>query len=283
MTDRRIYVVGSRGYIGVPLCRELNANGWEVVEIDAGIYGNIDDKQDVIDMKPPADGCPVIWLATVHREPVGLTPDEQGKWGRKMEDIMVKAPLNWVRAGHPLTYASSMQVVKGGSIYAYCKLSAEQNFVGMPDVSVVRFGTVWGQLLTGDPVRYETAVNSSLLGKKLTENYIAHTCHLELAILALSYAPENFQYGDVHNVCDAWDPITGDDINKILDVPPNRRTPFQAKWAQEWNRFAPVRELEAYVRKHFTKELADFYKLPWPKGLDDMWSKDSPIMQGQKK
>jgi len=280
--ENKIYVIGGSGYIGTPLCRELRADGWEVENIDCRVYGDRDKKQDVRTIKPPGDGSPCIFLATIHREPAGLTAKEQGAWGKAMEDLMVNAPLNWLRAGHPLTFASSMQVPKGGCLYANAKLAAEQRLVGLPNCDVLRFGTAWGQMLDGDPVRFETAINSALTGKELTENYVAHVTHISLIVQALAYAPCCPQYGEVRNVTDMHDPITGRMINCIPDIEVNKHTPFQALFMQEYKKFAQYRELETFEREHFTKSLANYYGLPWPKDLSEIWSKDSPIIQEKK-
>ncbi len=278
----KVYLVGGAGYIGSLLQKVLNSQGWQPEVIDCGIFGNVPPaaKQDVLDMEPPGDGAPVIWLATVHREPdFGKMPEEDcRKWAGKMAAIMFEKIEPWIRAGHPLVYCSSMQVAElmGGSAYAYAKRMFEAQWVGTAGVQIIRFGTVWGGY-DQDLVRIETAINSSLLGKKLTENYRAYTTHISRAVEALSYAICRDGTGTVENVLDDDEPRTGPQINAIVKTAPKERSLWEHLYMSEWVKAEKLREA-GVKRTHFTALLAEHYHLPWPEEISKEYDSKGPIV-----
>lgn len=260
-----IYVVGAGGYLGSRLMPRLVADGLEATPIDALVYGQSGERRDVLDEAPPGDGRPVIWLATIHREPPGIEQDTEAAsaWAEAMWALMVEKPFEWFSAGHPVTYVSSMLAVRGDSLYGIAKRAAEQRFVGAPNATVFRFGTVWGGF--GDPpvfpMRVQTAVNRYLLGQSLPEDYIAFTTHIERALQTLQFAPYYRHLGCVENVLDFDEPTKRDDLERELQASGEARTMWGHKLAHE-ARFAE--QWEGTRDEDVTKALAEYYSLPWP-------------------
>lgn len=288
--NNKVYVVGGDGYIGTRLCRLLREEGWDVKSIDMGVYKNIPvtDKQDVLELEPAGDGAPVLWLATIHREPAGflqMPEADQRKWVQAMERLMVDAPGDWIRAGHPLIYPSSMQVVSpmGSSAYGWAKRLFEARWVGTVGVQILRFGTVWGWL-DEEPARVETAINSALLGKRLTEDYVAYTSHIGRVLEALAYALCRNYLGTVENVTDSEDPVTGPKVNSILTVPAQKRTVWEHLFMKERVRaesLAKRLKKAKKKREHFTYALATAYQLPWPADLDTTYDIRQPLVSSR--
>jgi len=270
-----VIVVGGEGYLGARLCPLLRSIGFEVESVDAGVYGNVPPAyaKDVREMEPPADGRPVVWLAAVHREPEGLATDEdRGKWCAALEDITFTQPEKWVRAGHPLLFPSSMQVIElmGASAYGYAKRMFESRWTGQRGVQIVRFGTVWGGFNSAGPVRVETAINSALLGRTLTDNYLAYTTHIDRALTALAHMLMRPFLGTVENVTDEDAPISGPEINAVIDTAARERTTWQILFMLERAQAEKRSDLRK-PREHFTRSLARFYHLPWPEGTKEEW------------
>lgn len=164
-----VRVVGGCGYVGKRVVATLEHEGLDVEVIDPGylVSETPDESQDVTSrrFKIPQDEAPVVWCACIHRLPDGIE-DPTDEWGWYAEELMVNAPLEWIEAGHPLIYLSSMQVVTRGVLdtYAERKLGFERLVVGRAGVRVIRPGTVWGGLICPtDPAnRVHTAVNRYL-------------------------------------------------------------------------------------------------------------------------
>lgn len=273
-----VIVVGSDGYIGSRLCPALRQFGYDVDAIDCGVYSNVPAayKRDVRELDPPGDGRPVVWLATIHREPEGfdsLPVEGQRKWLVALEDIAFTQLERWIRAGHPLVFPSSMQVMElmGPSRYGLAKRMVESRWVAQRGVQIVRFGTVWGGFNTEGPIRAETAINSALLGRTLTDNYLAFTTHIDRAVTAiLCLLPRQF-LGTVENVLDSEDPVTGPEINEIVETYARERSSWQQSFMLERG-WAERRASEfKKPRKHFTRALAEYYCLPWPEGTAGEW------------
>lgn len=283
--SNKVYVVGGAGYIGSHLVPVLIEDGWDPQVIDAGVYGNVPaaNKQDVREMEPPADGAPVIWLAAIHREPDGfrdLDEEQQKKWTSEMEALMVDMPRRWHAAGHPTIYPSSMQVLglMGSSAYGWAKRLFEAGMVGERGVQILRLGTVWGGL-DKEPARVETAVNAALLGKRLTDNYVAFTTHVHRAVESLSYALCRNYLGAVENVLDREDPTTGPTINSALDAPIQRRGVWDLLFTKEFER---AQKRDWTKRPHMTAQVAEFYHLPWPEGTPKEWDPKAPVVPKRK-
>lgn len=270
MSDK-VYVVGGAGYLGARLVPVLLSDGWAPEVIDAGVYGHVPaaQRRDVLEEEPPGDGAPVIWLATVHREPDKfdtLSEEDRLKWGELMGQLMVEVPGKWIKAGHPLIYTSSMQVLAAmsASLYGYAKMAFEKGWVGTRGLQIFRFGTAWGGL-DREPARVETAINSALLGRELTEDYVAWTTHIDRIVETLAYALCRPYLGTVENIVDSDTPTTGPEINGILSKGPRERTLMEQLWMREWDRAEALRK-KFRKRKHFTRALAEHYRLPWPEG-----------------
>lgn len=283
--SNKCWVVGGAGYIGSHLVPVLIEDGWDVEVIDAGVYGNVPpaQKQDVRELDPPADGAPVVWLATLHREPEGfkeLSEEEQQRWTAEMEALMVELPRRWHAAGHPIVYPSSMQVLglMGASAYGWAKRLFEASMVGERGVQILRFGTVWGGL-DKEPARVETAINAALVGKKLTEDYLAFTTHIHRVVESLSYALCRNYLGAVENVIDREDPTTGSAVNSAMDRPIQRRGVWDLLFTKEFERA----QKKWKARPHMTAQLADYYHLPWPEGTPKEWNPKAPVVPKKEK
>jgi nucleoside-diphosphate-sugar epimerase len=266
--DPKVYIVGGHGYIGTRLVPCLIADGWAPEVIDCGIYEEPAPLLDVRKMNPPEDNHPVVWLATIHKEPDGLKQDEVKPWVQEMTKVMVDLPLAWYKAGHPMLYASSMQVVGPGpsSAYAYAKRIAEASFVGAHNTQVLRFGTVWGGL-NENPLRLETAINAALLGEQLPDDYKAYTTHINRAVEALCYGLCRPFLGTVENVTDSDDYVTGAYVNDTQSKPPTSRTAWELLFSRESDRAEWAQQRRGSYRPA-TELLAQYYGLPWPSDSD---------------
>lgn len=272
MSENRVYVTGGSGYIGSHLVPVLIADGWDPVNFDAGIYGHMPaiDKVDILDedFEIPGDGAPVIWLATIHREPPGfehMPEDKRRKWIDLAEKLMLYKPLEWMRAGHPMVYPSSqMSFTSPDTVYGRTKRMFEAAAVGN-FVQVFRFGTVWGGLHR-DPARPQTVPNAALVGKLPTPEYMSYVTSIQRAVSALAlslYRPFN---GTVENVFDAEEPITGQIIRDTFDTLPKHRTPWQIEYIRAAD-LSQSRKRSLKRRKHPTELLAEYYNLPWPEEI----------------
>jgi nucleoside-diphosphate-sugar epimerase len=272
MSENRIYVVGGSGYIGSHLMPALISDGWDPVNIDAGIYGHMPamDKTDILDddFQIPQGQAPVIWLATLHREPPGfetLGEKARDKWINLAHTLMIKKPHEWLAAGHPMIYASSqMSFTSPDTLYGQTKRMFESLAVGN-FVQVFRFGTVWGGLQR-DPSRPQTALNAALLGKFPSPNYMSYTTSIHRAVTALALALYRPFNGTVENVFDSDEPITGEIIRNAFDVPPKARTAWQIEFVRSAD-LSNGRKRSLRRRKHPTELLAAYYNLPWPEEI----------------
>jgi nucleoside-diphosphate-sugar epimerase len=273
MSDNRVYVTGGSGYIGSHLIPALIADGWDPINLDAGIYGHMaaPDKVDILDedFQIPDDGQPVIWLATLHREPPGFEDlDEHGKqkWIDLAHELMVKKPLEWLKAGHPVIYPSSqMAFTSPDTLYGQTKRMFEAMAVGN-FVQIFRFGTVWGGLQR-DPARPQTVPNAALLGKFPQPEYMAYVTSIQRAINALVLALYRPFNGTVENVFDSDEPITGQIIRDTFNILPKQRTAWQIEYVRSAD-LSNGRKRSLRRRKHPTELLAAYYNLPWPEKTD---------------
>jgi nucleoside-diphosphate-sugar epimerase len=177
---------------------------------------------------------------------------------------MVETPVDWFRAGHPLLYASSMQVVGPGppSANAYAKRIAEATLVGAHNAQVLRFGTVWGGL-DQYPLRLETAINAALLGEELPHDYKAYTTHITRAVEAICYGLCRPFLGTVENVTDSEDYLIGAYVNAIRSKPPTSRSAWELLFTREADRAEWAQQRRGDYSPA-TKCLAKFFSLPWP-------------------
>lgn len=286
MSENRVYVTGGNGYIGSHLVPSLIADGWDPVSLDAGIYGHMPaiDKVDILDedFEIPGDGAPVIWLATLHREPPGfehLSEAEQDKWIKLAEKLMVYKPLEWMQAGHPMIYPSSqMSFTSPQTVYGRVKRMFEAIGVGN-FCQIFRFGTVWGGLHR-DPARPQTVPNAALVGKYPTAEYMAYVTSIQRAVSALALALYRPFNGTVEDVFDAEEPITGQIIKDTFDTLPKHRTPWQIEFIRAAD-LSNSRKRSLRRRKHPTELLADYYNLPWPKEIKpDVRKEEVAVVDG---
>lgn len=213
-----VHVVGGAGYIGTHLCAALRRS-YEPRVWDFGLYapthnagvrcdaengpcacGAWHDRNDIRSIDPPGDGRPVIWLASPHKEPPGLGPEDKDKWliyGAQL----VEAAHEWHAAGHPLIYVSSTSVLTDSrSAYADVKEYGEASLVANLGTKIIRFGTVVGGL-HDDPCRPQTVPNRwALTGERPDENYGAFVTRLEDATKAIVDALSVPFLGTVTNV-----------------------------------------------------------------------------------
>jgi nucleoside-diphosphate-sugar epimerase len=261
-----VYVVGGAGYIGSRLVPALVDEGWGVVVVDNLIYGQpaptdtdnvIFLNEDVLSMDVPAGNEPVIWLASMHRD-----AEEAEEHAERYCTLMVRRPLGWLAAGHPITYVSSASVLTDrSSLYATAKCLAEESFLQVTRAfQILRFGTVWGGL-SEDPTRPQTAINRAILGDLPTEDYMAFTTHISTAVEALTYAPYQPYLGTLENVFDVAEPITGTYVEKAANEN-EIVTPWTYKFRGERRALKPERIEELKAMEHPCEAIRRFY---WPK------------------
>jgi hypothetical protein len=171
-----------------------------------------------------------------------------------------------------MVFPSSMQVLglMGDSAYGFGKRMFESRWTGQRGVQIVRFGTVWGGFASPGPVRVETAINSALLGSTLTDNYIAYTTHIDRALTGIAHMLMRPFLGTVENVTDDDAPISGPEINAVIDTQARERTTWQILYMLERAQAEKRSDLRK-PREHFTRSLARFYHLPWPEGTKEEW------------
>lgn len=234
----RIYVVGGNGYLGSRLVPGLVDDGWDVHVIDNCVYHQAPmdlehvayQFENVLDIDVPAGDEPVIWLASLHRD----AKEDPDKHAKVYTDLMVRRPLGWLAAGHPLVYVSSMSVLTDRqSLYSLAKGLAEEQIIQHSRAfQILRFGTVWGSL-TEDPTRPQTAINRAILGELPDENYLAFATHHSTAIEALRFAPQYPFLGTIDNVFDSADRISRQDLEVALEGEPRYKTVWGLQMSRE--------------------------------------------------
>jgi hypothetical protein len=267
MNQKKVYLVGGGGYLGTGLNQALSRDPRLNVEvIEANVYTPGASGQDVRQLTPGTlEPGIVVWLATLHKEPRGLVGDDRQRWRAVGTEIMATLPYLWLIAGHKLVYVSSMQVIRDpGSLYGQMKADAESRLVGRPGATVVRFGTIWGNL-EHEPARPQTAINAAILDHRLPDDqYAAYTTSYNEAIYQLTWeVTQGLFWGEVRNFCDTAEPVEGDFVRASFDTE-NPRHRLQATWAAMRATLPPERKESLKSRTHPTKLLASFYNLPYP-------------------
>jgi nucleoside-diphosphate-sugar epimerase len=265
-----VYVVGGRGYIGSRLSESLRQSGYTVEVIDPGylVSDTPDESQDVTarGFEVPGDGKPVVWCACIHRLPPGVQ-DTTGEWDEYADLLMHGCPAEWVEAGHPLVYLSSMQVVtqRALDLYAEVKLDFERWALGRAGVRVIRPGTVWGGLVSpGDPTnRVHTVVNRYLTtGELPDEKWRAYTTRITSLIQEIVDAVDRTQRGelpgDVLTVTDFHRPTVRKDLEDSTAV-----TDVHILTEARWNAWSSGFRGYWEVPKHPMARLAKARDLPW--------------------
>lgn len=240
----RIYVVGGNGYLGSRLVPRLVDDGWAVKVIDNCVYNQAPPLEysleaggrlkfefaNVLDIPVPAGNEPVIWLASLHRD----AKEDPDKHAKVYTDLMVRRPLGWLAAGHPLVYVSSMSVLTDRqSLYSLAKGLAEEQIIKHSRAfQILRFGTVWGGLCE-DPTRPQTAINRAILGELPDETYMAFTTSLHSAVEALRFAPQYPFLGTIDNVFDSPDMVLREHLEAALEGEPRYKTVWGLQVARE--------------------------------------------------
>lgn len=161
----RVLVVGSRGYLGPHVVQLLQEASHDVIEADAGFWGQSippEIKKDAskrgfrewaIEQKPDA----VVYLAAIAHDPERKFSDgvHLRHTAHAPQDL-----ADWL-PGVPFVFTSSLSVFDPGKdIYPYCKRGAEDwlfNFVA--GCSILRFGTLYGPGVSAENYRPHLLLN----------------------------------------------------------------------------------------------------------------------------
>jgi nucleoside-diphosphate-sugar epimerase len=149
----RVAVVGSGGYVGVPLCHALESRGDKVLRIDARVYGQPLPPDTIVAdhgwtiseaiLRRGADA--IVWLAAYAHDPAGRIPADEM---RRNNTELIYDTLEITTI--PVIVTSSLSVFAGnrGGAYPKSKRMLEENLSWRKDfpdrVSILRFGTLFG-------------------------------------------------------------------------------------------------------------------------------------------
>jgi len=217
-----IILVGGAGYLGTRLNVALQSAGVSVEITDPGILQGTDDaSQDVLKMPVPSFTAAdvVVWLASIHE-----VPDESRLvWQDVAYRLMIETPLKWAaavgEAGGRFIYISSTRAATHTNrLYGWNKRRFEILTVAEDHVTVLRPGTIWGNLSETLPNRTQTVINRMLTDGTFqvephTEPFF--TCHMDrllIAIVELLPFSDHCNSGLIRAVTDTRLPITGKDL-----------------------------------------------------------------------
>lgn len=275
----RIYVVGGGGYIGSRLVKRLRKHH-EVEVIDIGIFNNVEDPRDAMLMPPPKNQDPVIWLASIHDLPEAIEQNEmvRNPWFTYAYGLMINRPREWVQAGHPMIYVSSMRSLTEDTVYAQVKREGECLVIGNPRVQVFRFGTVWGGFEDPTfPMRHQTAMNNFLIHHDVPENYSRFTTHMDFGLSMLVQTVNrigsplrrairealrggDLAFGEIINVTDFSAPTMTERLENLLTDEPCSF--FESRILAERDY---ISEFGVNLQTpHPMEKLAKITGLPWP-------------------
>ena len=168
----RILVVGSRGYLGPHVCSLLKESGHDVVEVDAGFWGQPlgtaickdasteEFRRWAVELGPDA----VVYLGAIAHDPEGKIDEDLHcrHTAEAPQELAGRLPDT------PFIFASSLSVFdragndasKHSSVYPACKRGAEAGlFTWGRNASILRFGTLYGPGVTPEYYRPHLLLN----------------------------------------------------------------------------------------------------------------------------
>lgn len=219
----KFLLVGGNGYLGSRLREMLPSSETQV--IDLNIYKNCKGGKRLEDLTyEHYKNAVVVWLASFHREPDNLKDISQ--WAGAYDAVMRLFPSHAARYCKRLIYLSSMRAISdSNSLYGSIKRNAEEVLLSQHDnISVLRFGTVWGGARPGKPFRPNTAINYSITREKFTGNHwSAHITHIDKALDSIHAHVTSAYRGDdrfvntVSNILDLPRKINADEVRALLN------------------------------------------------------------------
>lgn len=212
-------VLGGAGYLGSRLCLPPD---W--LRVDVGAYPESENLQflraDVRDLDLSTITGPVVYLTSTQMgRTADMDPDTLARlttltWGitSHFPDILAQRLED---QGLPMLYVSSMRVITAPhSEYGQAKKWAEIGLRDQPNVSIVRFGTVYGGTEEPEdpkdrlPVRLDTAVNfAKANGFFAGKEWTGHVTHLYNALLYIDHwcrHPWTAHFDQVINCKQPW-------------------------------------------------------------------------------
>lgn len=156
----KVLVVGSEGYLGRATCKELRCRGHEVLRLDAGMHGPVEEgvlwSRGDLSRHPELAYDAVIWLGAVAHDPAGVVgKDLMNEWVWRKP---VRAAYWCAQRGILFVVASSLSVFSDVGHYPAAKRALEHALTAIPRwerfVSVLRFGTLYGAVPGAHPAGY---------------------------------------------------------------------------------------------------------------------------------
>jgi hypothetical protein len=188
---------------------------------------------------------PIVYLAGFHDWPgfYELGVQEKLEWQQAAREIMVDIPLKLVDGGCRLIYYSSMRALTHtDTFYGNLKRTAESRL--FPHATLLRFGTVWGQLDVEKYNRTITVPNNWAIRRELPdENWFAYLTPMH-EILKVTETALEINPPFVYNVVQPGRPCVAKDLHDW--VPP----------------LSPVPEELIEKETHPALLTADYYNLP---------------------
>lgn len=198
----RVAVVGSGGYVGVPLCHALESRGDKVLRIDARVYGQPLHPDTIVAnhgwtiaeaiLRRGADA--IVWLAAYAHDPAGRIPADEV---RRNNTDLIYDTLEITTI--PVIVTSSLSVFAGnrGGAYPKSKRMLEENLSWRKDfpdrVSILRFGTLFGMSPDAEyrvPTFRSHLLLNNMVYEGLTTGRINYRVYLSRPVLPLSLAVE---------------------------------------------------------------------------------------------
>jgi nucleoside-diphosphate-sugar epimerase len=196
----RVAVVGSGGYVGVPLCHALESRGDKVLRIDARVYGQPVHPDTIVAnhgwtiseaiLRRGADA--VVWLAAYAHDPAGrIHVDEM----RRNNTELIYDTL--ATTTFPVIVTSSLSVFAGnrGGAYPRSKRMLEENLSWRKDfperISILRFGTLFGAAPPYDIPTYRShLLLNNLVFDAMSDGFVRYQVDRSRPVLPLALAVE---------------------------------------------------------------------------------------------
>jgi len=251
---RLVTLIGGAGYIGQRLARYLTDLGWDVHISDPCVVDPAAPERlgkSVTWCSLLNDG-PIVYLASLHDFPGWdtLSTAQRFEWQQVGRKLMIDEPVRLARSGRPLVYISSMRALTHpNTFYGNLKKQAERLLFQLPNVSILRFGTVMSGLSSELYNRTITVPNNWIMrGELPDENWKAYVTHMDKTLHAIWSAlpPSSTPGGSVRNVTESMYPW---DAERLSHYRPS------------------THGLDAEREPHPAIATAKHYNLPLPKGL----------------
>lgn len=194
MRNRTVLVVGSCGYLGNRLVQAARPH-FDIVGVDALLWGQAGDPDTIVadashpdfvgrvqDINPDA----IVYLGAVAHD-----PDHQISQNDHWRHTYF-APVNLAAAfpKTPFVFASSLSSFQPASgLYPALKRLAEEDMLALDNVSVLRFGTLYGPT-PGRVERHRThlLLNSMVYSALVNKEVVVRNQHSRRPVLDLTHA-----------------------------------------------------------------------------------------------